>query len=348
MQKQKPITVLITAAGNVFMPGTTQCLRAVTEREIRLIGADMNEDATILQMFDVCYQVPRGDAPEYVDTILDICRKEKVDVVLPIMSVELNALSARKKDFEAEGIFVSVSDLEPLRIANNKTALFDFMKKGNMACAKYICVHSASELEQAVYALGYPQNCVCVKASEGSGSRGFRILDADKSQYDILFHEKPNSAYTTLDALLRILAERDTMPEMMVMEYLPGTEYTVDLLADKGKVLYAGCRRGLNVQSSIMLDGVVDDRPDIVDMCSEIVSALGLDGNIGFDIKLRADGTPIIMECNPRITAGIGAFVPAGLNLPYLCIKKLLHEELPTISIRYGTIMRRRYQEMYC
>lgn len=347
MQSFKPITVLITAAGNVFMPGTTQCLRAVKERKIRLVGADMNEDATILQMFDACYQVPRGDAPEYVDAILDICRKEKVDVVLPIMSVELNALSARKEEFEAEGILVSVSPLEPLRIANNKIELFDFMMQKGIPCAKYIRVRSASELEKAVYGLGYPKNSVCVKAAEGSGSRGFRILDAKKSQYDILFHEKPNSAYTTLKDLLNVLNERDTIPEMMVMEYLPGTEYTVDLLADNGRVLYAGCRRGLNVQSSIMLDGVVDDCPDIVSLCSVIVSALGLDGNIGFDIKLRADGTPIIMECNPRITAGIGAFVPAGLNLPYLCVKKLLGEELPNVSIRYGTTMRRRYLEMY-
>lgn len=348
MQELKPVTVLITAAGNVFMPGTTDCLKAVTERKIRLVGADMNEDPTTLEMFDICYQVPRGDDPHYVDAILDICRKEKVDVVLPIMSVELNALSARKAEFAAEGIHVSVSALEPLRIANNKTLLFDYMTEQGIPCAEYVSVRTGEELRQAVYAMGYPEKTVCIKASEGSGSRGFRILDAGKSQYDILFHEKPNSAYTTLEALLAVLTEKDTMPELMVMEFLPGTEYTVDLLADSGKVLYAGCRRGLNVQSSIMLDGVVDDRPDILALCEQVVNALGLDGNIGFDIKLRADGTPVIMECNPRITAGIGCFVPAGLNLPYLCVKKLLGEALPEVTIRYGTTMRRRWQEMYC
>lgn len=35
------------------------------------------------------------------------------------------------------------------------------------------------------------------------------------------------------------------------MEYLPGEEYTVDLLADNGKVLYNCCRRSLNMENSI-------------------------------------------------------------------------------------------------
>lgn len=348
MEKLRDITVLITAAGNVFMPGTTACLRQVTERKIRLIGADMNEDPTTLAMFDACYQVPKGNDPGYVDAILEICRKEKVDVVLPIMSVELNALSARSAEFAAEGILISVSDPEPLRIANNKTLLLDYMKEKGMPCAEYITVRNPDALRQAVLDMGYPERSVCVKASEGSGSRGFRILDAKKSRYDILFFEKPTSAYTTLEELLDIIGEKGTMPEMMVMEYLPGTEYTVDLVADRGRVLYAGCRRGLNVESSIMLDGVVDDRPDILALCEAVVSGLGLDGNIGFDIKLRQDGTPIIMECNPRITAGIAAFTAAGMNLPYLCVKKLLGEPLPEVTVSYGVKMKRRYQEMYC
>ena len=48
----KDLNVLITAAGNVFMPGTTACIRNNGERSIRLVGADMSEDAGILKMCD--------------------------------------------------------------------------------------------------------------------------------------------------------------------------------------------------------------------------------------------------------------------------------------------------------
>ena len=89
----KDITVLITAAGNVFMPGTTACFRNNGERNIRLIGADMNDDKTMLEMVDTYYPVPRGDDPKYVDIILDICKKEKVDIA----DKELKALEALEK-----------------------------------------------------------------------------------------------------------------------------------------------------------------------------------------------------------------------------------------------------------
>ena len=48
----REVTVLITACGNVYMPGTTASIKNNGERKIRLIGADMNYDDTILQMVD--------------------------------------------------------------------------------------------------------------------------------------------------------------------------------------------------------------------------------------------------------------------------------------------------------
>ena len=344
----KDITVLITAAGNMFMPGTTACLKENGERNIRLIGADMNDDPTMLQMVDAYYQVPRGDDPSYVDVIFNICKKEKVDVVLPVMSVELNVLSLNKNKFENEGIRISVSDSNSLFIANDKLALFNYMRDNGLPCAEYRSVSNINSLKEAVHELGYPKKRVCVKATNVSGSRGFRILDSVKSRYDMFFNEKPNSAFITLDDLLSIMSENEIIPEMMVMEYLPGAEYTVDLLADHGEVLYSCCRKSTNMENSIMLDGIVSDNKEVLELCRKVTEKLRLDGNIGFDVKEREDGTPMIMECNPRITAGISAFAAAGVNLPYLCVKKLLGEELPRVELKIGLKMKRRYCEMYC
>jgi NADH pyrophosphatase NudC (nudix superfamily) len=52
------------------MPGTTASIKNNGERKIRLIGADINHDDTILQMVDQYYQVPRGDDPGYAGAIL--------------------------------------------------------------------------------------------------------------------------------------------------------------------------------------------------------------------------------------------------------------------------------------
>ena len=342
----KDLNVLITAAGNVFMPGTTACIRNNGERRIRLVGADLSEDASILKMCDAAYQVPRGDDPGYIDALLDICRRERIDILLPIMSVELNALAENRERFAAVGTMVSVSELGALSVANNKRRLFDFMKSHGLPCAEYRTVHSVEEEKEAAAQLGYPEKRVCLKATEGSGSRGFRILDEKASRFDIFLHEKPTTSVVSLSELLPVLEEGPVFPELIVMEYLEGTEYSVDLLADRGKSLITCCRRSLRMDNSIMLEAVVVDAPAIAELCEATTMALGLDGNIGFDVRERADGTPVIMECNPRITAGVPYFALAGVNLPYLCIKKLMGEELPPLCPAYGTVIKRRWLEM--
>ena len=342
----KDLTVLITAAGNVFMPGTTACLRNNGERRIRIVGADMSDDASIRRMCDAAYPVPRGTDPDYADALLEICRNEGVDVLLPIMSVELEALARNRERFEAVGTKVSVSDLSGLTMANNKRLLLEHMTKHDFPCADFRAVNSLEELSAAVEALGYPEKKVCVKAAGGSGSRGFRILSEFCSRFDAFLHDKPTSGVITLKELREILAEAPEFPELIAMEYLPGREYSVDLLADKGKTLYSGCRKSLRMENSIMLEAEIVHDPRVTDLCESVTASLGLDGNIGFDVKEREDGTPLIMECNPRITAGIPFFSLAGVNLPYLCVKKLLGEPLPLVQPEYGKIIRRRWQEM--
>lgn len=344
----KDITVLITAAGNVFMPGTTACFRNNGERNIRLIGADMNDDKTMLEMVDTYYPVPRGDDPKYVDIILDICKKEKVDIVVPIMSVELESLSRNKEKFREIGTIVSVSDIESLEIANDKLRLMDYMSANGFDCPKYYRIGNVDELIRYAKELGYPEKKVCVKATHGSGSRGFRILDGRINKYDRFMYEKPNTNLISLEEMTEILSIPEAMPEMIVIEYLPGNEYTVDLLADKGRVMYNCCRKSLNMDNSIMLDGIIESKKEVLDLCEKVVKSLKLDGNIGFDLKEDKNGKPYIMECNPRMTAGIPMFMAAGINLPYLCVKKIMGEELPELSIKEGMKMKRRYLEMYC
>ena len=80
----------------------------------------------------------------------------------------------------------------------------------------------------------------------------------------------------------------------------------------------------------------------------EVATGFQYSVNIGFDLKEDKNGKPYIMECNPRMTAGIPMFMAAGINLPYLCVKKIMGEELPELSIKEGMKMKRRYLEMYC
>ena len=48
-----------------------------------------------------------------------------------------------------------------------------------------------------------------------------------------------------------------------------------------------------------------------------------------------------------RIAATMKIFAEGGMNLPYLRIKQLLGEDLPSVELKYGVKMKRRYLEMF-
>ena len=343
----KDLTVLVSACGAQFMPGLADCLKNNGERNIKIIGVDMEFDDTVLQMVDEFYQVPRANDSKYIDTLLDICRKEHVDVVMPFMSAELLPLIDRKEEFEAIGTKVSVADRNTVEITTNKYKFYTFLKQHGLNVPKFAQIRKSSELLSACEACGYPDNAVCVKATELSGSRGIRIVNPNISRFDLLFSEKPNSFFTSMDELQNTLNERLEIPEMMAMEYLPGAEGSVDLIADKGKILYMAYRESNVNLHSIPQVATLRENEAACKIAEKVVSALKLDGNADLDFKYDKNGIPVLMEINPRIAATMKIFGEGGMNLPYLRIKQLLGEELPTVKVKYGIKMKRRYLEMF-
>lgn len=145
-----------------------------------------------------------------------------------------------------------------------------------------MAVKSLRDIDTAFEYIGYPEKAVCIKATESSGSRGIRIVNPKQLRFDILFHEKPNSFYISLEELKQILSERDEMPgEMFAMEYLPGMEYSVDLLADHGEILYiAGRESNVNL-ASIPQEATLAENIEAFEIAEQVIAALKLDGNAG-------------------------------------------------------------------
>lgn len=348
MSKLKDITVLVSACGYQFMPALADCLKNNGERNVRIVGTDMNYDETIMQMVDVFYPVPKAKDPTYCDVLLDICEKEKVDIVLPTMSAELVPLLDNLDRFTEKGITVSISHRNSIEITNNKLRFYQFMKDNNLPIVDFYPVNSVEEVKEAFKKLDYPNKAVCIKALESSGSRGIRIIDPSKSRYDILFNEKPNSFYISYEELITILSEKPTIPEMVVMEAIPGAEFSVDLLANEGKVLYMCARQSNTIVASIPQTATLFEEKEAYRICEDVVKLLKIDGNADFDFKYDANNNPILMEVNPRIAATMAIFKAGGMNLPYLRVKQLLKEDLPIVNIKYGVKMVRRYIDMFC
>lgn len=344
----KDLTVLMTGAGAPGAPGIIKCLRSVEERKIRIVGVDMNPFPSGKALVDAFYAIPPASSVDFIPAVLDICLQEKVDVVVPIVTRELMKFAEAKNQFLVHGIHVSVLEREVLRIVNDKLLLFEAMKAHNLQTPSYRVIEDVSQLWDACHELGYPEQPVCIKQTQGNGSRGIRFIDTSKSKYDLFFNEKPNSMYISYEEMELTLREREKLPKLLVMEYLPGREYTVDILSKEGKIRQIGSRYNAKMLTGNAIESILQFDEAVIALGRDICKAMNITGNIGVDIKCDSTGVPQVLEINPRLTGGIVAFAATGINFPYLGIKQLLEEPFEVPAVNYdGTRMIRRWEEMF-
>jgi len=339
------LTVIMTGAGAPGASGIVRSLRSTDERDIYIVGVDMNEEAYGFALVDEAYTVPPGDDDDYISRMADIAQWESADVILPLTTAEIEPLAVNRETFDAT---VMVSEYEALSVANDKAKLYEFLgDEGFESAPTYRRVGDEEAFVDAVEALGYPEQPVCFKPPVASGMRGFRVLDDRTDRLTRLLDEKPDTAVTTLEEVLPVLSSADSFPELAVMEYLPGEEYSVDVLAMDGEVGPVVPRSRARTRAGISFEGVVERRQELIDEAAAICRDLGLAYNVNVQFKYDADGDPKVIEINPRVSGTIIMCVGAGANMPYLGVKYALGESIPAVDIDWGTRMVRYWQELF-
>lgn len=348
MSQFRDLTVLMSACNSNSMPGVYKSFKNNGEREIRVVGVDMNEDPSAKYIVDSFYQVPAATDPAYIDIMLDICKKEKVDIYFPSISLEVSKVAERKADFEEIGTKLSISNIESVAIANNKLHTYQILEKAGIPVPRYYGVYTVEDFVEGMKFMGYPEKPVCIKIVDGSGSRGVRIIDSSKSRYDIFVHQKPNSFYISYEDMLSMLESAPKpLHEMMLVECMHGPEFTVDLLAERGETLYISGRENVVSLMSIAQESIIKYDELAYQVSKDVVKLLNMDGNVGFDFMRNDKEEAVLMDINPRTTATLALLAAGGLNLRYLRIKQLLGEPLPKCEPIYGTRIKRRYGEIF-
>src|SRR5206468_5454778 len=164
------------------------------ERPIRLVGTDMSDRAIGRHLCDAFHRVPRGSDPAFADTVLQICRDEHAEVVLPQSSFDLLGLAEAKDRFRDEGVAVAVCSPEAVRRSNDKAACYRMLHDIGVPAPEFRRVRGATETAEAAEALGYPDRDVCFKPVFSSGSRGFRVLSASADRQRELLENRPGMA----------------------------------------------------------------------------------------------------------------------------------------------------------
>jgi len=323
----RDITVLVTASG---APGTAALVRALRmngERSVRIVGADMSPQAIGRHFCDRFYVVPPGSEPGFVDAILDIVRRENVDLVLPQSSFDLLALAEARERFMATTVLVSPP--EAIRTANDKAATYALIERLGLRAPKWRKVTGARALAGAAEELGYPERAVCFKPVFSSGSRGFRVVDATVDRTRQLLEERPGALAMRLTDVVALLPDEGG-PDLLVMELATGRERTVDGIARAGQIVlgHAKTRESLRAGLAMYFETLNDHW--LLEVAQRIVGELGIE--YFFNIQLVGD---YVIEINPRISTIV---YQEDFNLPWLGVKRALgeisDEELAALAAR--------------
>jgi carbamoyl-phosphate synthase large subunit len=329
------INILVTGVGAPGIKGTIHSLENnFDNRKIRIIGTDIKNDVVGKYLCDKFYQISKPST-KYITQLLSICKKENVDVLLPQNTLELTTLSKHKEKFETYETKVAVSDACDIEIANDKYELMRIADKIGIPTAKHYLVNNFDDLINYAKELGWPKKSVVVKPPLSNGMRGLRIIDESINLKKMFYDEKPSSVNTKMDHLKNILGT--SFSKLLIMEYLPNEEYTVDILNAGVRVIIP--RKRKLIRSGITFNGMVEKNDDIIEYSERLGKTLKLKYAYGFQFKLDENNVPKLLESNPRIQGTMVLSTFAGANIIYGTVKHALGEKIPKFNIKWGTRM---------
>lgn len=296
----------------------------------RVICTDMSNLAPSIYEADKFYTVPRMTAPGYLDVILDICKKEKIDAVLSLIDPELSLLAENRERFEAVGTTVIGSSYDLCEMSLDKSLMYNWLKDHGYKCAKSYTVKEEFYEDVEAGITKYP---VFVKPARGSASIAISKV-YDKETVELLFAHSEG---------------------LMIQEFLDGQEIGADVYIDmiSHEIVSIFTKKKILMRAGETDKAVSFKDEKLFNLIKKFVSEAGYSGQIDIDI-FDINGEYYISEVNPRFGGGYPHAYECGVNHMDLIINNLEGEKNTSIigeyeeglyMMKYNEIMVRREEQ---
>lgn len=272
---------------------------------------------------------PALEGRAYAEWCADFCRRHEIDVFIPRLHMEDIARYAGL--FDAVGTRVMVCrDTELLDAMMEKDKFYERIRGLNLVdIPEYRVVNTADGFKAAYEELTAKGLRVVFKPTKAEGGMGFRIIDNGIDPLEELYGYVTLS--TTFDRAYETLSRVERFDDLMVMELLEGTEYSIDCLAAADGELITAIPRGKASGRLYRLEAV----PELLDISRRIAETLRIPYAFNIQVKYTGD-VPKLLEINPRMSGGLYITCLSGVNMPYLAIRSLLGKPVETPAPQFG------------
>lgn len=273
--------------------------RLSMSKESRIVAADLSPYAPALYLADKQYLVPRIDDPSYIDTILEICKKESINAVTTLIDPEIEILAQNREKFESLGVEVLAPYKETAKLCFNKYLMFKHLVANGIPT---VMTWGTLEEFQTSYSKGEVAFPVFVKPRTGSGSVGARKIDS----------------------MVLLTEAMQTDPSLIIQEFMNCTDMDADVYIDtiSHKAVAAFSKKKIETRIGGASKTVSFKDAELFDFIQRICELLKFNGPADMDFFYK-DGKYYLSEVNPRFG---GAYLHAyGAGIDFI---KLIENNL--------------------
>jgi carbamoyl-phosphate synthase large subunit len=286
--------------GRVFrvlvFPGATEigleinnALRECKDVELFSAGMAISNHAPFV--FARHFEIPSVHEASWLKALNELVRREKIDYIFPAFDDVIVALAENASAVEAR---IVTSPLRTCQIARSKSKTYEELKG---AVPVPLVYDSPAAIDH------FP---VFVKPDKGQGSKDAHVV-RDAEQLAVLLRQDPTA---------------------LILEYLPGAEYTIDCFSDRERgLLFCGGRERTRTRNGISVSSHAVRAPEFKEFALAISRMVPFHGAWFFQLKRDVEGQFRLLEIAPRVAGTMALHRVLGVNFPLLSLYE--QERLP-------------------
>jgi len=313
------MNILFTCAGRrvVLM---REFRRAMTDLGVsgKLVAIDLTDASAAFHWADVGLVAPPTGTIEYIPAVVEMCKRQQIDLIVPLTDLDLRSLARQRHRFDALGCQVMIASAESILLCRDKAKTNDYLRGVGL---RSIQTYALDAFRREPF---FP--CF-IKPIRGSASIGTGVLHSEAE----------------LNAHLATFGDL-----MLVQTYVPGAEYTLDIYRTRaGEVKCVVPRQRLSIRAGEVEKGLTVKDDQLIQAGVRLGEALdGAWGVINAQCRRSPGQEAFFFEINPRFGGGAPLAIAAGADLPRYVLEEALGME---VSARLGAfkpnLLMLRYDE---